>query len=37
MRAHFLTTDRSAFQDMEVEAACHVLVDVLIDHCRFGF
>jgi hypothetical protein len=37
MRAHFLTTGRSSFQGVEVEAACHVLVDVLIDHCRFGF
>jgi hypothetical protein len=37
MKAHFIPTGRSYFEVFEVEAACHILVDVLIEHCRNGF
>jgi hypothetical protein len=37
MKAHFVPTKKSSFQNLEVEAACHMLLDVLIQHCRHGF
>jgi hypothetical protein len=37
MKAHFTPTHKSCFQDIEVEAACHVLADALVEHCRLGF
>jgi hypothetical protein len=37
MKGHFTPTHKSCYQDIEVEAACHVLADALIEHCRLGF
>jgi hypothetical protein len=37
MMGHFTPSHKSCFQDDEVEAACHVLVDALLEHCRLGF
>jgi hypothetical protein len=38
MKAHFLPSRKStSFQNLEVEAACHMLLDVLIQHCQHGF
>ncbi|KAH3905253.1 hypothetical protein HBH56_222220 [Parastagonospora nodorum] len=37
MRNHFLPHGNSYFSNLEVEAACHVLLDRLIELCQTGF
>ena len=37
MQNHFLPHGNSYFSNLEVEAACHVLLDCLIELCRTGF
>jgi hypothetical protein len=37
MQNHFLPYGNSYFSNLEVEAACHVLLDRLIELCRTGF
>lgn len=37
MQNHFLPHGNSYFSNLEVEAACHVLLDRLIELCRTGF
>jgi hypothetical protein len=37
MKKHFRPTHASYFQNLQVEAACQVLFDILIEQCRTGF
>lgn len=37
MLAHFQASSPSFISELEVEAACHILFDILIAYCRYGF
>lgn len=37
MLAHFQPSSPSFISELEIEAACHILFDILISYCRYGF